>query len=237
MLGKDLVGAYLFGSSVLGGLRPDSDLDVLAVSARPTTHDERRVLVERLLAASRRPRPLEVTIVVQPDVRPWRYPPPMDLQYGDWWRAELERGEEPWPSPNPDLATLLTKVLRGGRPLVGPPPGELLDPVPQDDLIRAMTDSVESLLEDQDLERDTRNAVLTLARIWSTLATGDIRAKDDAATWALERLPAQDRLVLERARAQYRGDEHGWDVGTPSEVRAYADYVVAEIRRAVDRTA
>ena len=41
-LGDVLVGAYLHGSAVLGGLRADSDLDVLAVSARETTHAESR---------------------------------------------------------------------------------------------------------------------------------------------------------------------------------------------------
>jgi predicted nucleotidyltransferase len=34
VLGPDVLGVYLFGSAVLGGLRPESDLDLLAVSAR-----------------------------------------------------------------------------------------------------------------------------------------------------------------------------------------------------------
>jgi streptomycin 3"-adenylyltransferase len=50
-------------------------------------------LVSRLLKISRKPRRLELTIVVQSDIRPWRYPPRMDFQYGDWWREEFERGE------------------------------------------------------------------------------------------------------------------------------------------------
>ena len=33
VLGPNAVGAYLFGSAVLGGLKPRSDLDVLAVCA------------------------------------------------------------------------------------------------------------------------------------------------------------------------------------------------------------
>ena len=31
VFGEDAVGAYLHGSAVLGGLRPDSDIDVLPV--------------------------------------------------------------------------------------------------------------------------------------------------------------------------------------------------------------
>ena len=41
VLGEDVAGAYLFGSAVHGGLQPDSDLDVLVVSERHTTLDEK----------------------------------------------------------------------------------------------------------------------------------------------------------------------------------------------------
>jgi hypothetical protein len=41
----------------------------MAVSIRPTTRDERGRLVSLLLATSLRPRPVEVTIIVQSDIR------------------------------------------------------------------------------------------------------------------------------------------------------------------------
>src|SRR5690348_15693757 len=52
VLGPDVVAVYLHGSAVLGGLRPQSDLDVLVVSSQPTTHDKKRRLVARLLTVS-----------------------------------------------------------------------------------------------------------------------------------------------------------------------------------------
>lgn len=227
VLGDELVGLYLFGSAVLGGLSPTSDLDLLAVSRRPTTHAERRRLVEGLLALSMRPRYLELTIVVQSDVRPWRYPPQMDFQYGDWLRDQLERGEIPPPAPNPDLAALITMTLLYGRPLAGPPPADVFAPVPREDLVRAGVDEIEGILAD--LDGDTRNMLLTLARIWSTAETGEIRSKDAAADWAIPRLPEAHRPVLERARDGYRSGDYGtWD---DLDVRACAGYVVGEIRR------
>jgi streptomycin 3"-adenylyltransferase len=96
-------------------------------------------------------------------------------------------------------------VLRADAPLYGPPPATLLDPVPQGDLRRAIAAGVPGLLEE--LASDTRNVLLTLARVWSTLATGDIRSKDAAADWALARLPAGDRPPLAHARAVYLGQE------------------------------
>ena len=227
VLGSDLVGVYLFGSAVLGGLTPTSDLDLLAVSRRPTTREQRRRLVERLLSLSMRPRYLELTIVAEPEIRPWRYPPQMDFQYGDWLRTQFERGEIPPPAPNPDLAALFTMTLLAGKALHGPPPADVLDPVPHDDLLRAGLDGLDGLLAD--LDHDTRNVLLTLARIWSTAETGDICPKDAAADWALPHLPPQHRPVLERARDGYRVGDYGrWDDLDP---RAAADYLVAEIRR------
>jgi predicted nucleotidyltransferase len=238
VLGPDAVGAYLFGSAVLGGLRPESDLDVLAVAKCRTTRAQKQALVERLLELSGRTTPqgrwrrLELTIVVESEVVPWRFPPRFDFQYGDWLRREFERGDvEPWPTTtNRDLATLLTMVLPCDRPLLGPPPAELLEPVPAADLAAAMVGDLGALLDD--LEPDTRNVILTLARIWSTLATGAIRSKSNAADWALTRLPEEHRPVLAHARAVYLGDEReNWDAFA-GRIRPHADRVVAEIERA-----
>jgi predicted nucleotidyltransferase len=228
VLGRDVVGAYLHGSAVLDGLRPRSDLDVLAVSRRPTSRGEKERLVERLLAGTGS-RPVELTIVVESEIRPWRFPPNLDFQYGEWWRREFESGNlEPWETPNADLAVLIAIVLLGNRPLLGPPPAQVFDPVPRRDYVSAMLDGVDGFVDD--LDSDTGNALLTLARIWTTVATGAIRSKDAAADWALARLPPEHQAVLARARAVYLGaEEERWDDLEPR-VRPHADYVVGRIR-------
>ena len=228
-----IVGVYLFGSAVEDGLRPDSDIDLFVVTDRRLGTSEKARLVGGLLPISGRAtrpsewRPLEVTAVAEPEVRPWRYPARIELQYGEWLRTAFLAGDvEPDPAANPDLAVLITTVRDRGRPLVGPPAREVLDAVPSDDLARAMVDSVPSLLDD--LEGDTRNVLLTLARIWATVSTGEIRSKDSAADWALERLRPEDRPMLAHARDLYRGGGYGeW----PSRraVRALADRLVREI--------
>jgi streptomycin 3"-adenylyltransferase len=236
VLGDAVVGAYLHGSAVLGGLRPTSDVDVLVVIRRPTAVDERRAIVERLLEVSGRragrgpARPVELTIVVDAEVRPWRYPPRAEFQYGEWLRDDYEAGSTPSPEPSADLAPIIAMTLRGNRALFGPPPAELLDPVPPRDLRRAIVAGVPNLLVD--LDSDTRNVLLTLARVWSTLATGDIRTKDEAAAWALERLPDQLRGVLIRAREMYLDgwDEDDWGALKPA-VHDLTDHVVVEIER------
>jgi hypothetical protein len=80
-----------------------------------------------------------------------------------------------------------------------------------------------------ELLSDTRNVLLTLARIWTTLATGTIRSKDAAADWVLERLPDEHRPVLAHARAVYLGAEREhWDDLRPA-VRPCADFLLGAI--------
>ena len=229
----EIVAVYLYGSAVAGGLRPDSDLDLLVVTDRRLTAMEKARIVEGLLPISGRQtrppswRPIEMTIVAQPEIRPWRYPPRMELQYGEWLRGAFLSGAiEPEPAESPDLGVLITMVLQSGRSLTGPPPADVLAAVPHADLVRAMVDGVPSLMAD--LAEDTRNVLLTLARIWTTVVTGEIRSKDEAADWALSRLPAAYRPTLARARDLYLDGGYGdpWD---DEESRRLAERLIDEI--------
>ena len=233
VLGEDLIGAYRHGSAIRGGLHPWSDIDVLAVTRRPTTRDERRSIISRLLAISGRhavdgpARSIDLSVVVQDQVRPWRYPPPLDMQYGDWLRSELERGEEPWSSPNPDLAIVLTAARASARPLVGPDISEAIDAVPVADLRQAVVDAIPAL--EGDLEGDEANVVLTFARMWLTVTTGAIAPKDVAADWAIARLAAEHRGVVERARSVYLGEAPDDWADLHAEVRACVAHIRAEV--------
>ncbi|MFC4005207.1 aminoglycoside adenylyltransferase family protein [Prauserella oleivorans] len=235
VLDRQAIGCYLHGSGVRGGLRPASDLDLLVVAERGLDTRQRRTLLGGLLTLSGfsgGARPIELTVVVQSEVRPWRFPPTGDFLYGEWLREEFEAGALPQPEPMPDLALLVTMVLAGDHPLAGPPPAQLLDPVPHADLVRASVASIPELLAE--LDHDTRNVVLTLARIWTTLATGEIRSKDAAADWALRRLPPEHRSVPAHARTLYlqsRYAEEAW----PDVVRARVGPDVARMLAEIDR--
>lgn len=232
-LGSKALGTYLHGSAVSGGLRPASDVDILVVSGQSLDHRERRRLVDGLVQISGPrvgARSVELTVVVQSEVSPWRFPPTGDFLYGDWLRAQIEAGGPPQPEPMPDLALMIPMTLAGNRPLNGPPPAQLLDPVPPADLIRGSVAGIPDLLDD--LPGDTRNVVLTLTRIWTTLATGEITSKDAAADWALAQLPPQHRPVLEHAKQLYltrRYTEETWSDELKAQVNPHVDAVLAEI--------
>lgn len=54
--------------------------------------------------------------------------------------------------------------------------------------------------------------LLTLARIWSTLETNQIRSKPDAADWVIQRLPTMYQPVMNRAKTICIGwEDEYWD--------------------------
>ncbi|MEU3556078.1 aminoglycoside adenylyltransferase domain-containing protein [Streptomyces fragilis] len=233
VLGDDLVGAYLHGSAVLGGWRPASDVDVLLVTRGGMDEGRQRALLAGLLPVSGSRhglRPLEVTVVVRSQLRPWRYAPEGDFLYGEWLRDTYEAGLVPRPQRMPDLALTVGMVLAGDRPLAGPAPARVLDEVPYADVVRACLEGVPGLLDG--VEEDTRNVLLTLARVWYTLATGRVGRKDAAADWVLRRLPPALRPVLGHARHLYLHcgyDEETWDAELRARVPALVAYVLAGI--------
>lgn len=237
VLGQDLLGVYLYGSFLLGGLQKFSDIDLFAVSKRATTQAEKKQLESVLLkisgiyAVSKDLKPVELTIVVQPDIKPWQYPPKFDFLYGDWLRKDFEAGTiEPWPTKElPNLALVITQLLLSHQIVYGPSPDTLLDPVPYQNFILATTREIDSILND--IDWDTRNVLLTLARIWSTIETDTIRSKADAATWTISKLPAKYQRILERARAILLGEqEENWD-DIKATVKPCADFIVEEIKK------
>ena len=228
ILGADLVGLYLHGSAVLGCFGPHSDVDLVAVSRRGLVEDERRRLVARLLDVSApyepqgAPRPIELDLVTDDGLRPWRYPTPFDFHYGESHRARFEAGEvELWEEKESrDLAAHITILRRAGSVITGPPVADVFPEVPWEDYADALT-------HDLDWCRTRfaelpRYGVLSIARIWATLSTRQPHSKAGSAEWALPRLPAALQPVLEHGLAVYRGEaDETWD-GLP-----LVDYIAA----------
>ncbi|CEK10741.1 aminoglycoside adenylyltransferase family protein [Legionella hackeliae] len=238
IFGQDLLGVYLYGSSVLGGLQKYSDIDLLVVSDRSTTYAEKTKLSTNLLQISgvymkSTKLPIELTIVKKAEINPWHYPPHFDFQYGDWFRTQFESGIiEPWPTKEmPDLALLITQILLASKTLLGANPNQLLCKVPYNDFMSATTDALQNLTSE--LNSDTRNVLLTFARIWSTVETDAIRSKPAAANWAIERLPEEYCSIIKRARAICTGEEkEDWD-DVRELIKPCADFIIDQINNKV----
>lgn len=234
ILRTDLLAVYLFGSSLVGGLQKYSDIDLFVVTDRKTTPEEKKRLIADLLQISGvymkglKP-PIEMTLALKKEINPWQYPPRFDFQYGEWLREAFEKGIiEPWQNDQmPDLALIVTQVFLKSQTLWGLEPEQLLASVPYGDFMKAMLDGLNQL--SSDLEHDTRNVLLTFARIWSTLATDAIRSKPAAVDWVIKHLPEVYQPVMQRAKAICMGveNEH-WD-DIKGLVQPCADLMVGKI--------
>lgn len=234
ILGPDLLGVYLYGSSVVGGLQKYSDIDLFVVTNRTTTSEEKTKLIANLLQISGiymkgSKLPIEITLVEKAAINPWHYPPHFDFQYGDWLRESFEKGIiEPWITHEmPDLALMVTQVLLKSQTLWGLEPEKLLAHVPYHDYIRGMIHDLNRLA--MDLEDDTRNVLLTYARIWSTVETNSIRSKPAAADWVIHHLPKVYQPVMRRAKSICIGveKEHWNDI--QELIKSCADFMVDKI--------
>lgn len=240
VLGESLLGVYLFGSAVVGGLRPDSDVDILAVVKESLPDEARRRLATKLMAISGRSgdpvsRPIELTVMKLSEAVPWRYPPQSEFVYGEWLREILKERPGARPGPDADLAILLTKVRESSIPMLGPNASDLLDPVPISDVRRAFADTLPALIAN--IEADERNVVLTLSRMWMTAVTGEIQPKDAAAEWAIARLPAEHAPLVELARDAYRGEVPDDWKGRGAELSALVQYMRAAIDESLRESA
>ena len=217
-----LVGVYLYGSAVMGGLRVNSDVDILVVTDCSLSEHTRNELAKRLMLISGRPgvpnavRPLEVTVVNQKEVVPWRFPPKIEFMYGEWLRDQFEKGDITGASIDPDLTILLAQLRKNSVNLFGPKAEAVFEPIPKLDIQRAMRDCLPGLIAS--VKGDERNVILTLARMWLTAATGEIGSKDLAAEWVYPQLPNDLAALLDQARKAYLGDVvDKWD-GLEAEV-------------------
>lgn len=80
-------------------------------------------------------------------------------------------------------------------PLLGPPPSQLLAPIPQHQIRQALEASLDWHATHQP---STPNAVLNACRAWHYTQTGHWSSKSTAATWALQHVkdPAKIRAAL-----------------------------------------
>ena len=237
----DTVGIYLYGSAVAGGLRPDSDIDLLVLARRSLSTTERESLTRLLLSTSgwrghRTPfpeagdrRPIELTILVVGEDHPWVAQPHYDYQYGEWLRADISAGHMLRPADESDILLLVATALDCHRVLYGPALTEIVAPLAPETIRDAAVAVLPDLLDG--LAGDERNALLTVARIVVTVETGRIVSKDAAARYIAEQLSDADRGPIELALAGYLGTADDEWSGRTAQVHDLASRLAARARR------
>jgi predicted nucleotidyltransferase len=235
-LGRSLVGIYLHGSLAMGCFNPRrSDLDLLAVVSLSVERSARRGLPAALLEASGRPAPVELSILLRDDLRPWRHPAAYQLHFSESWRERAVRflanpgaagsAEETGPlergGTDPDLSAHVTVLNTRGLRLLGLPIREVFPPVPLSEYRVSILDDVEWGL--RRIHDDPVYAVLNCCRVLAFLAEGSVLSKGEAGRWGIGHLPEELQPLARAALGGYEGDD---DVRTdPDLLRRFSEFI------------
>lgn len=238
ILSLDLQALYLHGSAVAGGLRPQSDLDILAVVDAPLSDEQRQDLIAALLTISAPhpatpggPRCIELVVCRLADLQRNEHPAKVEFIYGEWLRDAFREGYLSDAAADPEYTLLLAQARQQAQLLWGRDVLADVPVTPIEHIRQAMRDGVEPLYEG--LRGDERNVLLTLARMWRTGVHGDFMTKEQAAEWAIPRLPAELAKTLEYARLAYIGEVlDRWDT-RGKEAERLAQALLGNIKQAL----
>ena len=238
ILNLDLQALYLHGSAVAGGLRPQSDLDILAVVDAPLSDEQRQDLIAALLSISAPhpatpggPRCIELVVCRLADLQRNEHPAKVEFIYGEWLRDAFREGYLSDAAADPEYTLLLAQARQQAQLLWGRDVLADVPVTPIEHIRQAMRDGVEPLYEG--LRGDERNVLLTLARMWRTGVHGDFVTKEQAAEWAIPRLPAELAKTLEYARLAYVGEVFDrWDT-RGEEAECLAQALLGNIKQAL----
>jgi predicted nucleotidyltransferase len=213
LLDENLIGIYLHGSLAMGCFNPTrSDLDLLVIMQHGMTVETKRDMAHYLLTCSLSPSPIEISFLVQQDIRPFQHPLPFDLHYSEDWRERYVQAlaDGTWRSWNdetrrdPDLAAHITVTRARGICLDGKPILEVLPSVPP----AFYATSIVGDFHDALAERQHMPVYFTLnaCRVLAYVREGRIYSKDEGGMWALQTLSAELHGIVEQALDIYRGN-------------------------------
>jgi Domain of unknown function (DUF4111) len=229
LLGDDLVAVWLGGSGALGGVAAgQSDVDLVAVCAAVPGQELRRAVVAGLgeLAMTWPVRGLELVLYTRAAVAAPAGPPAFELNLDVGPRMPYHLSLDPAAEPAHWFVLDLAILRDHGRTLAGPPPRDLVGPIPRRRLLEALRDS---LAWHEAHEPALQQAVLNACRGWRFTAEGVWSSKDEAGAWALAR--TDDPATVSAALAVRHGDRSA--TLDPARVDAFQRRVLDRVEQAL----
>jgi len=216
ILGDQFRAMYLSGSLALGDFSADrSDIDFIVVTEDEVSgaHFPALQTLHACFNASDSSWATEVEAAYIPLAALRRYDPAHARH------PHIQRGADEalvWDQLATDWVLQRFILREYGVIVAGPPPDILIDPVPADDLRRAVVALMRHVwwarMPDDPTPLRHRGyqayVALTMCRILYTLDIGAVVSKPVAARWARIALPTQWNALIERAQAWRKEDQH-----------------------------
>lgn len=230
LLGKNLVGIYVYGSLTQNAFNPKrSDIDCIVATNRELSDAQFQRLGEWLACAADANRwgaRLQITFLIKNEILTMNSKGCL-FQFGRLERSGSDGNPIIW-----------MNVLKSGLVLYGPRPDSFVPAITPEILFEALEREVGYLREEiiEKPESKWRNvpsyrayAVLTLCRILYSYRKGTIVSKPRAARWAIKQLPREWNATI--LQALNTNDEQPATKITLSQIRRFIKYVDSQIHR------
>ncbi|OEF98815.1 hypothetical protein BHF71_10840 [Vulcanibacillus modesticaldus] len=209
----NLIGIYLHGSLTMKCFNPEkSDIDLIVVTTEQMDISTKKKIIEELLVLSNNPHPIEVSFIINDDLKEWKYPTPFDLHYSEDWRNKYKKELifEKWKEWNNkketdvDLAAHITIILQRGITLYGEAINTVFPDVPKEDYKDSILLDFKYALEG--ILQKPIYGILNSCRIYAYLTDYHIFSKQEAGMWAIEQLPGKYKELIKDTLEIYESD-------------------------------
>lgn len=234
----EFVGFYIHGSLAMGGFNPDlSDIDIIVVTKKSLSENNKRALAHLFLTYSKEPFPIEISFLNEIQLNNWVHPCPYDFHYSEFWRERYEndllRGTNLFLNNevkcDSDLAAHITIINNRGICLKGRPIDKIFPLVPRSHYISSIMDDFQDCLVN--IEQEPTYCVLNLIRVYMYLKDGIIASKQEAGMLAELFLPFEWNLTIQKAVNYYvkDGQQDNFEINKLLLFRDYMNTKVKEL--------
>lgn len=229
-LGARLEGVYLHGSAAMGCFGPQSDIDLICVCRGGMDERAQRALAGALLAIHGAPRELELSVLDEGDIHPWRHPAPYAFHFSgahvDRFRAMLASAHfDASGASDPDLAAHISVCRARGIALIGPAARDMFEPVPRADYLDSVLGDFDWLREE---DVPSVYAALNACRALRLYREEGAYSKLECGLWALAQPDVPGKGYISRALRAYG---LGGALKRDAQLDALLDYVARETGR------
>ena len=232
ILKEKLVGVYLHGSLAMGCFNEQkSDIDLLIVVCDAVSKEEKlSFLAETVrLHAFAPEKGIEMSIVQEKFLKPFRYPTPYELHFSNAHLALYHEDKEAYLAKlqgvDPDLAAHAMITRHYGKVLFGKSIPEVFGEVPREDYLHSIRGDIENAAED--ILSNPVYITLNLCRVLAYIKESIVLSKKTGAEWAINTLPENLKKTVQAALSSY---ETGEKMETDkSDLQYFAETMLKEI--------
>ncbi|WP_102401782.1 aminoglycoside adenylyltransferase domain-containing protein [Haloimpatiens massiliensis] len=198
ILQDNLIGIYIHGSLAMNCFNPDvSDIDLLVVIKERINFNTKRQLIDILLKLSKKGphKGLEMSILLEDDVKHFRYPTPFILHYSNVHKEKYENDYSYMceDGQDPDLAAHITVTIARGICIFGKSIKDVFEPVPPKYYFKSILYDVDNA-KSQILNLPVYT-ILNLCRVLYYLKEGAICSKKEGGEWVYSNVSLQKEYV------------------------------------------